>query len=225
MKGRAWKQLLPAAGWRPLQLSRCPQLGHSTAQPHCLEKGCGVCVSWGTSQQVHGVPGYPLTPPCSMHPADPRAAKEVSQPGPLQGHGSASPKHIATGTRFPSCSVSSAPGAPLLEPIPLSTSTSLVCLPQAQSRFLGREGRALHGVPSPPQPWGAATCLSVFLSSPACRQQLARQGQPPNSHHVQVPARLQQQQQLSGLAPLHQRQGKAVPTAAFLRPGKGVTQP
>ena len=129
------------------------------------------------------------------------------------------------GTRFPSRSVSSAPAAPLLEPIPLSTSASLVCPPQAQSRFLGREGMALHGVPSPAQPRGAAACLSVFLSSPACRQQLARQGQPPDAHHVQVPARLQQQQQLGSLAPLHQRQGKAVPTAAVLRPSPARGEP
>jgi len=125
------------------------------------------------------------------------------------------------GTRFPSCSVSSTPGAPLLKPIPLSTSTSLVCLPQAQSRFLGKEGRPPHSVPSPAQPWGAAARLNISLSFPACRQQLARQGQPPDPHYVQVPARLQQQQQLGSLAPLHQRQGKAVPAAAFLRPGEG----
>lgn len=92
------------------------------------------------------------------------------------------------------------------QPVPL-TSTPTVCPPKAQSRFWGREGglRAAFAL--------VATRLSVFLSSPARRQQLARQGQPPDTHHVQVPAWIQQQQQLSCPAPFHQRQGKAVHVA------------
>lgn len=158
----------------------------------------------GDGQRVRGVPGHPLTPPRSAHRADPGVSPSGGRCG---GTEVPAPNTLPWGHVFPSRSVSSAPGAPLLEPIPLSTSASPVCPPQARSRFLGGEGRAPHSVPSP----GAATRLSVLLSSPARRQQLARQGQPPDSHHVQVPARLQQQQQLGSLAPLHQRQGKAVP--------------
>lgn len=100
------------------------------------------------------------------------------------------------------------PSAPPLQPVPPPR-----CVPQARSWFSA--GRA-----------GLGTVLSrSFSECPPLsrrRQQLARQGQPPDSHHVQVPARLQQQQQLGGSAPLHQRQGKAEPSVGEQPRGDGT---
>lgn len=186
--GQRWDVMGRACGSCFPQQLETPQLSRprpgSAAQPRC-PPGAVVCVC---------VPWSAPTPPCRAPPARHPA-------GAAAGARKCQPHTRGCGDTPSSRSVSPAPvhlpSSPSLLP-PRSVRPRL----RAGSRA-GRAGLGAFLARSPPE------------RAPVSRrrQQLARQGQPPDSHHVQVPARLQQQQQLGGPAPLHQRQGKAEPGA------------